>query len=239
MDLAPAFGTCAAEVRKHDPDRYFSALFAPAGLRPHLFALYALNHELARVGESVREPMVGEIRLAWWRETLDEARAGRPRSHDVARALTATFAALPLPVELFEAMLHARSLDLLEGTLTDVAAYLDATSANLMRIASRILGGEDRHDALAREAGLAYGLAGLLRNQATGRGKAFLADPAAAMQDARRHLTQARRLPKPKRALAAFLPATLVPLYLRDPRKDVTIHRRQIALLRSTLGGRI
>ena len=62
-------------MRKHDPDRYFSALFAPADRRPFLFALYAFNHELAHVGESVREPMIGEIRLQWWRETLDGARA--------------------------------------------------------------------------------------------------------------------------------------------------------------------
>ena len=40
---------------------------------------------------------------------------------------------------------------------------------------------------------------------------------------------------KPERTLPAFLPATLVPLYLRDPRKDVSIHRRQIALLGASL----
>jgi phytoene/squalene synthetase len=230
--------SCAAEVRRSDPDRYFSALFAPAELRPHLFALYAFNHALAHVGESVREPMVGEIRLQWWRETLEGARAGKPRGHDVARALAETLARVKLPVELFDAMIDARSFDLMDGTLTDYATYLDATSGNVMRLASRILGAAQ--DDLAREAGLAYGLAGLLRNQATGRGKAFLADPAAATADARRHLALARRMPRPKKqALAAFLPATLVPLYLRDPRKDVTVHRRQIALLGSALRGRI
>lgn len=237
--MTPAVANCAAQVRKHDPDRYFSALFAPVELRGHLFALYAFNHELAHIGESVREPMVGEIRLAWWRETLDSARAGKPRPHDVARALAETFAQVPLPAALFDAMVDARSFDLLDGTLTDYAPYLDATSGNVMRLAARVLGSEDRHDDLARKAGLAYGLAGLLRNQATGRGKAFLADPAAASTDARRHFALARRLPKPKRSLAAFLPATLVPLYLRDPRKDVTLHRRQIALLSSSLRGRI
>ena len=45
-------------------------------------------------------------------------------------------------------------------------AYLDATSGNLMRLAARILGAGDAHDDLAREAGIAYGLAGLLRSQA-------------------------------------------------------------------------
>ncbi len=79
MDLQQAFAECAMTVRERDPDRYFSALFAPAGQRRFLFALYAFNRELAHVGETVREPMLGEIRLAWWRETLDGARRNAPR----------------------------------------------------------------------------------------------------------------------------------------------------------------
>ena len=45
-------------VRKADPDRYFSTLFAPASKRSFLFALYAFNAEMARIGASVREPMM-------------------------------------------------------------------------------------------------------------------------------------------------------------------------------------
>ena len=75
-------------VRTADPDRYLSALFAPADKRPLLLALYAFNIEIARVADTVREPMMGEIRLEWWRETLAGAKQGMPRNHDVARALT-------------------------------------------------------------------------------------------------------------------------------------------------------
>jgi phytoene synthase len=241
-----AFAACAATVRRADPDRYFSALFAPAGRRPFLFALYALNHELAHIGESVREPMIGEIRLAWWRETVQGARDGRPRPHDVARALASVLGEVALPTELFDAMIEARSFDLTAEPFTDDAArdaYLDATSGNVMRLASRILGGEDGSDDLAREAGIAYGLAGLLRNHAAhaARGKPFLNDIgyATAASDARARLAAARKAKMPKQALAAFLPATLVPLYLRNPARDVPIHRRQIALLGASLRGRI
>jgi phytoene synthase len=44
-------------------------LFAPAPRRVLLFALYAFNAEVARIAETVREPMLGAIRLEWWRET--------------------------------------------------------------------------------------------------------------------------------------------------------------------------
>ena len=40
----------------------------------------------------VREPMLGAIRLEWWRETAEGAAKGAPRNHDVARGLAALFA---------------------------------------------------------------------------------------------------------------------------------------------------
>src|ERR1700722_9445967 len=91
MDAALA-NRLAQSVRDADPDRYFSALFAPAPLRPSLLAFYAFNAEVARVAESVREPMLGAIRLEWWRETAEGASRGAPRNHDVARGLAALFA---------------------------------------------------------------------------------------------------------------------------------------------------
>ncbi len=238
-DFASSFEACAKAIRKYDPDRYFSALFAPAEKRPFLFALYALNHELAHVVESVREPMIGEIRLQWWRETLEGARVGNPRPHDVVRAVAATFAAVDLPLELIDAIIDARSFDLTRTPFAGDAArdaYLDATSGNLMRLASRVLGSEN--DVLAREAGLAYGLAGLLRNQAV-TGHRILPDVITASADALTHFAKARRMKRPGASLAAFLPASLVPLYLRDPARDVSLHRRQWALLGSALRGRV
>ena len=41
----------AALVRRHDPDRFLTALFAPPEKRDALLTLYAFNHELARARE--------------------------------------------------------------------------------------------------------------------------------------------------------------------------------------------
>jgi len=51
----------------------------------------------------------------------------------------------------------------------------------------------------------------------------------------------ARQAPKPGAALAAILPAALVPVYLRKLRtgKDVPIHRRQMALLSAAMRRRL
>ena len=64
-------------MRRHDRDRYQTALFAPADRREALFALYAFNYEVARVRETVTPPMLGQIRLQWWREVIDGGLFGR------------------------------------------------------------------------------------------------------------------------------------------------------------------
>ena len=64
------------DVRTADRDRYLSTLYAPAQLRPALFALHALDLELAKIALTASDPMVAEIRLAWWREALIGLDAG-------------------------------------------------------------------------------------------------------------------------------------------------------------------
>ena len=72
----------AGLVREGDRDRYLAMLFAPADTRPHLFALYAFNLEIALVRERITEPAAGEIRFQWWREVLEgPRRAGDPLTH--------------------------------------------------------------------------------------------------------------------------------------------------------------
>src|ERR1700750_1068527 len=110
MDAALA-NRLAVSVRGADPDRYFSALLAPQPARPFLFALYAFNHEVARVAETVREPMLGAIRLEWWRETVEAAHRGLPRNLDAAQGLAALFQNYPLPLADFEALIAARAFD--------------------------------------------------------------------------------------------------------------------------------
>src|SRR5512141_2633298 len=102
------FAACEDIVRRHDPDRYFAALFAPEDKRRFLFALYALYYELAHAAQAAREPMLAEIRLMWWRETITMARDGKARDHSVAQALAAMFAVGDLPDALFEPMIAAR-----------------------------------------------------------------------------------------------------------------------------------
>ena len=69
---ATAAGTLAATLRQHDRDRYLTTLFAPSDRRGALIALYSFNFEVAKTREVVREPLLGRIRLQWWRDAIDE-----------------------------------------------------------------------------------------------------------------------------------------------------------------------
>ncbi len=245
MSADDAFRWCEAEIRRADYDRYLSALFASAPVRRHLFALYAVNHEIAKTAEAVREPLAGAIRLQWWRETVEELYAGKPRRHEAVLALAETLRQNDLPRGLFDALIGAREADFDAEPFADIAAleaYADATSGNVMRLAARILGASEEYDVHAREAGIAYALTGILRALPYTAARRHLALPrtllaeaelsaedifagrsSAALKDviakiaalARAHLQATRALPKAGAALPALLPAALCPLYLR------------------------
>src|SRR6266481_1158397 len=116
----------AALVRRHDRDRYQTVLFAPAARREALFALYAFNYEIARVRESVSQPMLGQIRLEWWRENIAAAFKGSPvRHHVVVEPLTAAIRELALTRAHFDRLIDAREIDFEEDPPASLATLED------------------------------------------------------------------------------------------------------------------
>jgi NADH dehydrogenase [ubiquinone] 1 alpha subcomplex assembly factor 6 len=158
----------AALLRRHDRDRFQTALFAPADRREALLALYAFNYEIARVRETVTEPMLGQIRLQWWREIVAAAFAGEPpRRHLVAIPLTRAIRDCRLSRAHFDRLINARERDLIDEPLPDFVAledYAKATSSPLMQLALEVLGiRSPEAQETARQVGIGYALAGLLR----------------------------------------------------------------------------
>ena len=88
LELSP-ISVVRSAARAFERDRYLSALLAPAAARDDLIALAAFAGELARIPATVSEPMIGEIRLQWWRDTLEAAGTdGAPAAgHPIADAL--------------------------------------------------------------------------------------------------------------------------------------------------------
>lgn len=154
-------------ARAGDRDRYLSALFAPAPARDGLMALIALNVELGRIADMVSEPILGEIRLQWWRDALDALEDGRQTGNPTADAVGAAMRAHGLPKPLLLGLVDARSFDVSGGIMPDMPAlkaYLRKTAGTLFALSGRVVAGTPLSpDDAAREAGLAYGLTGLMR----------------------------------------------------------------------------
>ncbi|HMD64167.1 MAG TPA: squalene/phytoene synthase family protein [Stellaceae bacterium] len=157
----------AALVQRHDRDRFQTVLFAPAARREALFALYAFNYEIARVRESVTQPMLGQIRLQWWRENIGAAFGGGAiRHHPVVEALAA-IRDLGLTRDHFDRLIDARETDLADEPPASLAAledYAEGTSSRLIYLALEALEVRDMAALVSgRHVGIAYALSGLLR----------------------------------------------------------------------------
>jgi NADH dehydrogenase [ubiquinone] 1 alpha subcomplex assembly factor 6 len=158
---------CADQVRRFDHDRFLCALFMPVSVRDATLALYAFNAEIARIREQITEPMMGQIRLQWWREVIEHAHQGDLRQHPVALALGRAIRSHALPLQPFETLLVARERDLENeppATLAELETYAQDTSATLIELALRLLQQKDQASRRAgRHVGVAWALTGLLR----------------------------------------------------------------------------
>ncbi|WP_293902846.1 squalene/phytoene synthase family protein [Phenylobacterium sp.] len=130
-------------IRRVDPDRWLSSRFIddPAA-RADVIAIYAYDHELARAPKVASNALLGEIRLTWWREMLDEAYEGRPvRHHPTAQALARVISSRGLPREPLEAMIDARyrELDAAPMSGAEALAWARGTAGRAAEVAARIL----------------------------------------------------------------------------------------------------
>src|SRR6185503_12151325 len=132
-----------ALIRRVDPDRWMSSRFVThAQVRADLIALYAFDHELARAPRVASNPLIGEIRLTWWREALDEIFEGRPvRRHPTALALADLVRRRALGRAPLEAMIDARYRELDPSPMEEPAALAWAHDAggDVAELAARIL----------------------------------------------------------------------------------------------------
>ncbi len=60
----------------------------PAGVRPAVTALWALDEQFAHIVASTREPMIGEMRLVWWRDALVRLDGSAPPGEPLLQALS-------------------------------------------------------------------------------------------------------------------------------------------------------
>lgn len=116
---------------------------APADRRAALAAVFALDARLRRTVASTREPMIGQLRLAWWREALERLDTAPPPGEPVLRAISdavlphgVSGADLAESIAGWEPLVAAATLD--AGTMQ---RYAHERGERVFDAASRVLGG--------------------------------------------------------------------------------------------------
>jgi phytoene synthase len=208
--------------------------YVPLGNRGALAALFAIDRAMGDVVRTTKEPMLGPIRLAWWRERLEEldghsTAPPEPRLQQVEREL------IPRGVSGFE-------LAALEGgwlRLFDPFPWTAETGeaiwfrGNLLfGLGARILG---RAEERIQAAGGLWALVDAARHCSDPQSRAMLLDLARAFGRGMRGV----RFPAPLRPLSA-----LTVLAMRDYRRGEPFERegtpgRAAAMLRHRFSGRL
>ena len=82
MDLALLTNTLPIERR-------LALAYTPAQARGAVLALLALDQRMAALVHDAREPVLGQIKLAWWRDQLGKAADERPRGEPLLQLIGA------------------------------------------------------------------------------------------------------------------------------------------------------
>lgn len=227
--------TWQEELRGRDPDRAGAALLAPVAARPRLLTLAALDRELARVPHISADPLLAEIRAQWWVEALERIAGGGPGETPLLQAVAGSWgadAALLLP--LASGWRDACAPESRSG-VPAIVTHLDATAAEAMWQAARVLGAAAEAEPGVRAQGRAAGAVHWLR--AGGEGGAALAEAAGAWFDD----AAAAGLPRslgPALYAGAAPEKTLASAVAGKPVARPSEFTRRLALLRFAAGGR-
>jgi len=153
-------------IARGDEDFALALPYARAEDRPRLEALFALQLEIRRIPAAVSEPPLGEIRLQWWRDALDEiiaadlaSRSGlQVRAHPVVEALRSTGAMTTEARGFAEQAIDAQASMIYKDPFRSVEPLSDfAYDAEGSLIVAAY--GEGEHRPLVEKAARAYALA--------------------------------------------------------------------------------
>jgi phytoene synthase len=243
----------AETLRRGDPDRFLALMAAPPAARGRLLPLYAFNLEVARAPWVTAERIIAEMRLQWWRDTLDEiAGGGLVRAHEVAAPLAEVMRDAEIPAGMLDEAVVARRWDIGREPFADEAAFLDhleRTGGHLMWASALALGapasaeGAVRH--LARAAALASWFRAVPALEAAGRRPLPDAGPEAVARLAREGLAwiaaaRAARGAVPRAVRPALLPAwQAAPLLARAAAAPQRVRGGELQLSEFTRRGRL
>ncbi len=143
------FQYCLDQLRRFDHDRYLAVLLTPRNVRAPLCALYAFEAEMARIPHSVSEPMLGEIRYQWWRETLEKMKPEEEPPHEIAGAIYEAFTMYEIDPRALIPLIDRHALELTDdafATLDDLVEHVRRVATLGVELAFRLVGQKNEYE---------------------------------------------------------------------------------------------
>jgi len=128
-----------------DPERALAVAYAPRPARAALTALFALDERFGQIVASTSEPMIGLMRLAWWREALEKLDRDPAPAEPLLRTLADHVLRLGITGEQLAAIEDGWAA-LIDGEADEgaIARHGRERGGNLFAVASTILVTDDR-----------------------------------------------------------------------------------------------
>lgn len=223
---------CIKLIAQGDEDLFLSLRYALPADRPRLAALFAFQVELRRIPARVSEPPLGEMRLQWWREALDEIAAGGPvRGHPVVEAIARSAPFDGGRRAAAERLIDGRARLLYQPKMTSLADYLEFVKEAEAPLAALALSSADAADRMADRAE-AYALARFAPSLAP-------SIAAEACESARRLLGASAAAAQPSGVIGQVAFLSLAKGYASRPDGRAWPAGKRLALLKCVLTGRL
>lgn len=145
-----------------DPDRTLALAYVPAAVRPAIGALWRLDAGFAAILATGTQPLISQLRLAWWREALERLDTAPPPAEPVLQALAAQVLPVVRGTEL--AAMEEGWLMLLSNealTADELGRYAALRGGLLFDYSARLLGVSDFP---VKDGGALWALADLARH---------------------------------------------------------------------------
>lgn len=146
---------------------YYAFLFLPAPRRAAITAFYAFCREVDDVVDEIRDAGVAAAKLAWWRQEVRSAFAGRP-SHPVMKALMPLATDFAIEETHLQAVIEGCQIDLQQSRFLDyagLAQYCHLVAGVVGEVAANIFGHSDERTVqYAHRLGLAMQLTNIIRD---------------------------------------------------------------------------
>lgn len=207
-------------LRQTSPLYYAATLFAPQDKRDALVTLYSFDFEIKRIPSLVSEPMLGQIRLQWWRDALNGERTGEAKLNPLAASLIDLMHRANMPMQGLLNIIDGEALVFDPEPRVDereLEKYFGLRFASLFQLVTGVLDPNATRQVadVCGHSGMAYGVA---RDLVSGRHAVKRGD---LVQLGETHLQKARIAIKtlPDTVRPAFLPLVIVESILKSAKR--------------------